>query len=38
VSRTQTYRQLGNAVAPPVAEAVGRQIMYFLNAAGALRA
>jgi len=37
VSRTQTYKQFGNAVVPAVVEAVGRQVAHFLNAAGVLR-
>lgn len=36
VSKTQTYKQFGNAVVPNVVEAVGRQVMWFLNAAGRL--
>jgi DNA (cytosine-5)-methyltransferase 1 len=36
VSKTQTYRQFGNAVVPAVVEAVGRQVANFLNAAGVL--
>jgi len=37
VSRTQTYKQFGNAVVPNVVEAVGRRVMWFLNAAGKLK-
>lgn len=37
VSRTQAYKQFGNAVVPNVVEAVGRRVMWFLNAAGRLR-
>ncbi len=36
VSMTQTYKQFGNAVVPDVVAAVGRQVMWFLNAAGLL--
>lgn len=38
VSRTQAYKQFGNAVVPNVVEAVGRRVMWFLNAAGKLKA
>jgi DNA (cytosine-5)-methyltransferase 1 len=31
--KTNAYRQIGNAFPPPVAEAVGKQIFYALNAA-----
>jgi len=31
VSDTQAYKQFGNAVVPPVAEAVGRQIVKVLG-------
>ncbi len=35
--KTAAYRQIGNALPPPVAEAVGRQISYALTASSQLR-
>jgi len=37
VSRTQAYKQFGNAVVPNVVEAVGKRVMWFLNATGKLK-